>query len=345
MKTGMFRNDPAEVTPGESGRPPATATGREGGDRKVRAAFFRRSLFLFLVMGVLSGCASLSGQPVTDPAAWPGRCEALRRDLEKDPSAAVVATPRPDRSYSVPYWVLVVDGVSIPIPPVPYRDIRVLRAGFSRGLPTVVLVGAEPPTAVSLTSMPPPPPYEDLFALAGEDPTDEGRALTKRLFGGPVKHDRLLEIGYAGRPADLTCRPENREKEIPLAVALILKTVGNPLEEVHEGIAGRRGWMTLTTEKGEAVRWQATLPANGRWLLIDVRTAAGGPFRDAGLAVGRNDMVRALGRPSWLAALAAVLDDPENGRLWEVLADALAKADFPPESVGRVRQMAPGAVR
>ncbi len=341
----MLQKDPAEVTPGESGRPPATETGREGGDRKARAAFFRMNLLFFLAMGVLAGCASLSGQRGTDPAAWPGRCEALRRDLQKDPSAAVVATPRPDRSYSVPYWVLVVDGVSIPIPPVPYRDIRILRAAFSRGLPTVVLVGAEPPTAVSLTSMPPPPPYEDLFALAGEEPTDEGRALTKSLFGGPVKHDRLLEIGYAGRPADLTCRPEDREKEIPLSVALILKTIGNPLEEVHEGIAGRRGWVTLTSEKGEAARWQATLPAEDRWLIIDIRTAAGGPFRDAGLAVGRNDVVRALGRPPWLAALAAVLDDPSNGRLWDVLADALARADFPPESVRRVRQMATGAAR
>lgn len=341
----MILNETTEVTPGESGRPPVAVTGREG-DRKAETESPVMRLLLFLAILFLAGCASTPDRLAEDPAAaWPGRCETLRRSLLKDPSATVVVTPRPDRSYSVPYWVLVVDGVSIPIPPVRYRDIRVTAASFPGGLPTVILVGMAPPTAVTLTSMAPPAPYEDLFALAGEGPTSEGMALTKQLFGGPVTHDRLLEIGFAGRPAELTCRPERWEKEIPLASALILKTIGGPLEAVHEGIAGRRGWVTLTPGTDRASRWQATLPGAGRWTLIDIRTAAEGPFQDAGLAIGRDDMVRAMNRPLWLAALAAVLDDPVNGRLWEVLADALEKADFALESVKRVRPSAPGVGR
>ncbi len=337
-----MQNESTEATPaGEARRLPIALRGREG-DQKADVRLPARPLLLLLAILLVVGCASTRHGPVDDPAtAWPGRCETMRRNLLTEQSAGVVVTPRPDRSYSVPYWVIAVDGISIPIPPVRYRDIRVLPVPFAGGLPTVVLVGAERPTAVSLTSMAPPAPYEDIFALAGEEPTRGGKDMTKRLFGGPVTHDRLMEIGFAGRPADLTCRPENREKEIPLSVALILKTVGNPLEAVHEGIAGRRGWVTLSTEKDRASRWQATLPGPVRWTLIDIRTAADGPFQDAGLAIGRADMVRAMGRPLWLAALAAVLDDPANRRLWEVLADALEKAEFAPGSVERVRRSAP----
>ncbi|NPU86479.1 MAG: hypothetical protein HPY65_18535 [Syntrophaceae bacterium] len=338
-------NESVDAAPGESGRPPVALTGR-GGGWKARTTFLRTRLFFFLMILFLAGCASAPDRLAMDPAAaWPGRCETVRRSLLKEPSAGVVVTPRPDRSYSIPYWVIVVDGVPIPIPPVRYRDIHITPASFSGGLPTVILVGAEPPTAVTLASISPPAPYEDIFALAGEEPTKEGRVLTMRLFGGPVAHDRLMEIGFAGRPADLTCRPDRWEKEIALASALVLKTVGNPLEAVHEGIAGRRGWVTLSAGADRTNLWQTTLPGTGRWILIDIRAAAGGPFQDVGLAVGRADMVRAMGRPPWLAALAAVLDDPENGKLREVLADALEKAQFTPESVERVRSPATGVTR
>jgi len=305
-----------------------------------------RLLFLLTVF-LLAGCASAPVPLAKNPAAaWPGRCEILRRNLLADPSAGVTLTPRPQRGYSIPFWVLAVDGLSIPISPVRYRDIRVTPSPFAGGLPTVVLVGAEPPNAVFLASLLPPPPYEDIFALAGEGPTPEGRTLTKHLFGGPVSHDRLLEIGYTGRPGDLTCSGEHWETEVPLAVALILKSAGGGLTAVYDGIDSRRGWVTRTEkESGDAVQWQAMLPGAGQWILVSIQAAADGPFRDAGLDIGRADVPRATGRPIWLAPLAAVLDDPANGKLWGVLADALEGAGFPPASVERIRRSAPGAAR
>jgi hypothetical protein len=304
-----------------------------------------RLLFLLAVF-LLAGCASTPVPLAKNPAAaWPGRCEILRRNLLAELSAGVTLAPRPRRGSSVPYWVLAVEGLSIPISPVPYRDIRITPSPSAGGLPTVVLVGEEPPNAVFLASMLPPPPYEDIFALAGEGPTPEGKAVTKHLFGGPVTHGRLLEIGYAGRPADLTCSGERWETEVPLAVALILKSAGGGLTAVYDRIDTRRGWVTRVVENDGAVQWQATLPGAGQWILVSIHAAADGPFRDAGLDIGRADVPRAAGRPIWLAALAAVLDDPANGKLWGVLADALEGAGFPPASVERIRRSAPGAAR
>jgi hypothetical protein len=80
-------------------------------------------------------------------------------------------------------------------------------------------------------------------------------------------------------------------------VALILKTVGSPLEEVHEGIAGRRGWVTLTNEKARPSAGRRHSP---RMNAGSSSTSARPPgaFPGRGLAFGRSDMVRALGRPS-----------------------------------------------
>lgn len=342
---GRIRRDPAEDLPGETLGPPSASVGREG-KRTSGAASPPEGLLILLALLLLAGCAAAPAPLAGDPAAsWPGRCEILRGNLLQEPAAGVVLSPRPERFESGPFWVLAVDGVSIPVPPVRYRDIRVLPSPFPGGLPTVVLAGEEPPSAVAVMSMRPPEPYEDVFALAGERPTDEGRALTKRLFGGPLTHGRLLEIGYAGRAEDLTCRPERWETEIPLAVALILKTVGGGLEDVFAGVGSRRGWVTREAESRGVVRWQATLPGDAQWVQVSIRAAADGPFRDAGLAVGQADTVRAAGRPPWLSALAAVLDDPSNGTLWSILADTLARAGFPGPSVERIRRSAPGPRR
>jgi hypothetical protein len=303
-------------------------------------------LSVLLLVVLLAGCAGTPVRLADDPAAvWPGRCETIRGDLLAEPSARVTVAPRPAGSGSTPYWVIVVDGLPAPVPPLRYRDVLVAPSPFPGGIPTVVLAGEDGSTAVTISSLAAPAAYEDLFAMVGEGPTPEGRALTRRLFGGPVAHERLLEAGYAGRPEDLTCRPEHWEREIPLAVALILKASEGGLEAAYEGIGGRRGWVTRSAGRGNTVLWQATLPGAERWIILGVRVNADGPFRDAGLAFGRPDMVRAAGRPVWLAPLAAVLDDPRNGELWKVLAEALEAAGFPEESVARIRRSTPGAGR
>ena len=239
-------------------------------------------------------------------------------------------------------WAINWFGDRLPIPTMNYSEVLVGQSGegqyvFSlkgnlKGQPVKILIGR------SLSSA----PMEDVFAGQNPDGGNQesgsswGKALTQTLFGGPVKNSDLVDLGYRHTPADLSCAPQNWQKEMPIQMGLVLKAIPIPGGETKAIYEIDRGVVMQNVQDSQET-WRAQWDADGFSSDAIIRLPPGHPYGPLGLAVGQPQA--APNPPQWLGALEIALAKPERQN-WLALVAALKQAGMPEKNVKAVQTIA-----
>jgi len=303
-----------------------------------------KPLFILLAVLLTIGCSAHTSYLFEKPSGdWPTQCQALRKALLAEPKTSVTYSQLPKDKPTAPLWVVNLHDIPIPVPAVPYREIFLTR-GESGRISSISFTGQEREKVIIFYD-PVGPPSEDVFATVEKGETDEGRRLTKQIFGGTVSFDRLMDWGNSHKPEELTCEMSRQAVEMPISYALIYKAMSysDSLSAIHKGVGQLPGWIAFSTssaERPENAAWQAHI-FNSEYTLITIHIGRESVFKDIGLGIGRANLIQAMNRPSWLDAFSAAVNADRDPKLWNALIESLTAAGFSRQSIERVRKVTP----
>lgn len=294
---------------------------------------------------ILAGQKNAIAQPSNpkgfDLETWSSRCEQLKKDLAKEQAINVIYQPRPAKNDIKPSWELNWNGQRAPIPAIQYSEVFVthtslenrivLLNGSVNGQEVRVLLGSQPSLA----------PIVDIFSafeVAQTEPqsTPEGQALTTKLFGGPVTENQLGIKAYDHKLADLTCKKDQWEKEVPIAMALTLK----PVAEIYPPKAVYRfdgGYITQFQDATQEI-WTARWSDQRRLSDVMFQLPKGQRYGKLALGMNQSNWQAAPNPPKWLNALETALKKPEK-RNWQALAQAMRAAKMSKKSIDSVQRI------
>jgi hypothetical protein len=297
--------------------------------------------FLFSFLSAFS-LASTIGSPVLEAqisptgferAVWQGRCRELKRSLSQQPELNLTYQARPAKIAIQSSWQILWFGKRVPIPAANYSEAivtgslqerSVVMKGKLNGKLVRVILSRHTDTII-----------DDVFATAADSSTKDGKAITNQLFGSAVKLSQLQDLGFRYTPADLSCAAARWQKEVPVAIALILKGVASPNSTASAVYEIDRGQATLS-QLPDADSWQAGWTDGTFLSQVYLQLPKAHPYGDLGLGVGRADWQVAQGQPKWLNALETAIAKPERGN-WQALAIALKQAGMSEKSVKSVQ--------
>ncbi|MDN3518511.1 hypothetical protein QWY84_12890 [Aquisalimonas lutea] len=302
-----------------------------------------------LAMGLFVDCKAQD--PATEAemgqraaAMWPERCQALVSRLDQNQRTELVFEAHPgfpDQRVFQLRW----NGVSAPIPPLDYKELRVVRGQpFDEPSPqNVVQLYAQGGGFVFLGHSDGFGPMNNVFqsAMGGSGRDEMERYWTNTLFDGPVTMASLNRLGYRHRLSDLSCRGKRWREEAPIAIGLILTGMAGPytLSHVYE-IPGQEGsWLVQGRDPGRNLKvWRAVLPKVGETTAghIEIGIRPDDTPEAVGLGIGAPMRETAPARhPQWLLALGEALTKDDQAA-WMALRSALIQAGFTDESVQSV---------
>ncbi len=272
-------------------------------------------------------------------------CESLRDSLENEPAANLVYSDRPPVPSDLSVWKFDRGGVTVPVPAVAYTDVLVVRPQPETPVLVYFFKEAEDDSIRTIIGQyPKEEPIVDLFSPDSE-PTDEGRALTEQLFGGPVALETLIDLGYEHRPDDLTCEDDRWQTEVPVGLGLILSSLGAPGGEPQAVYRQDSGGWLIKSEQDNWVAWQASILRSDSYIDISTILPASHPAANLGLAIDHSSLAsvtEAADRPQWLDVLeTAIAEDTEAS--WEAFASAIEAAQLSDRSVESAREVAGSA--
>lgn len=308
-----------------------------------------------LAMGLFIDCKAqdpATGAEMAQRAAamWPERCRALVSRLEPNQRTELVFEAHPgfpDQRIFQLRW----NGVSVPVPPLDYKELRVVR-GQPFDEPSsqnVVQLYAEAGGFVFLSHSDGFGPMDNVFqsAMGGSGQDEMERYWTDTLFDGPVTMASLSRLGYRHRLSDLSCRGERWREEARIAIGLILTSIAGPyaLSHVYE-IPGHDGsWLVQDRDPNRNLKvWRAILPQAGETTAghIEIGIRPDDTSEAVGLGIGAPVRQTASGNhPQWLLALDEALTKDDR-TAWMALRSALIQADFTDKSVQSVTAVIDG---
>jgi hypothetical protein len=298
-----------------------------------------------------SQSAPVAGTPQAaqsfDRSGWPKQCQALKQTLSQQPELNLVYQPRPATVKVPSSWAINWVGQRVPIPAIAYGEVIVFQSsdhsshaflkGTLKGQPVKVVLGS----AVQIA------PMEDVSAMADWNSgqavvSEQGKAMTKQLFGGPVKNSDLIDLGYRHTPADLRCGAQNWQTDLPMAMALSLKGIAQPNSPtaVYELARGQVGH----SPKEQQDVWTAQWNPEGLTAEATLQLPKGHDYGPIWLAIGQSDWQAAPNPPQWLGALETAVAKPERPN-WLALAAALKQAGMSEKSVKAAQVLADGPAK
>jgi hypothetical protein len=329
-----------------------TASRTDRQERTVKIALRNTSWLLLLVaLPLPAGAQWIAERPVSpdqqapafDTGPWPEVCQKYMIRYGDSGASHPVFSARAARNRHPAWWVLQWEGVNIPIPDLDYEHLILLSR--NDGVIEIMLAGNN--GGVALYRSMADAVGHDLFANVDPlDPqsdvqtTEQGRALTRTLFGGPVSLAELIVAGYRYGPDDITCKEENRARELMAMYGFPLVDMADPYEvqTVHENIGDRRGWLTQGTgqnAKGKFRMWHAvTLGSRQhKGLQIELWMVDEPRFGNIGLEIGETD-ARGMksSSPAWLPALQRALDDDTPAQ-WKRLREQISESGLSRKSI------------
>jgi hypothetical protein len=290
----------------------------------------------------LLACSSASDENTVESMieAWPQKCEALKAEISAEPGIDMLYTGRDAITEVDAAWNFEIDGIHIPIPPIEYTHVSAEQDGDvpidQGGNIAFTLVGAGEGEQLMYFQVPMGPPMEDVFKMTGQASSPENIAFTHEIFGGPVPVSRLTEMGFQHRPADLSCAPESWKQEIPIGIALTLKSIARPpLISIHQGIGEEPGELKLLSRG-----WEADFFHGETWPRVVLFLPEDHSHRSLGLSIG-TQVPEAPARPAWLDALQNAVRYPEDSSQWETLVSELEKAGMKEMGIETTRSNPP----
>jgi hypothetical protein len=278
-------------------------------------------------------------------SVWPERCRKIKESFSWNEDLHVMFSEKPEPA-PVPTWVIEWEGVRIPVPIGQYEEMRAFRDAPGR-MPAIFLKNKEG-VIISAMHHSDLEPITDIFARATMEenykPTHpEDKEFTRLLFGEPPTMDRLTTMGYRHSPADLTCQGEAWKKEMPVAIALILKNIGpQGVHAAYRNVGRHNGWLTVgKSHQGDLHQWRAWVFGNeSPFSLVEVTISLphDSPFSEVGLMIGENVVAEMENSPRWLSELGHALqkDQPEQ---WHQLAVSIQRTGLTEKSVESVRRL------
>lgn len=256
----------------------------------------------------------LAGSSAAAEPRWSEACTKLKQSLGEAADAMFtwrLLAPPPE----LPTWRFAIGELSFALPRDRYDVLPRVDADSRLSL---ILVGRV--YVVAILRDPREPPMRDIFQKAGEAPTAVGEAATKKMFGGPPSLLEITRLGYRHRPSELTCRDEDRDREMPIAVALALK-VGPIVEEVYDDLDGL-GDLTFVVSAGPKRRRETRVETARHAYAVSVSAAASARLPPLLLSRCPAGPCTVDG-PPWLAPLAEAAASPGDAGRWMAVDRAL----------------------
>ena len=301
-----------------------------------------RMLWIFVLLAAAckqGGSEPQASRPNADKAhadyaqQWANSCTQLRKQLPA--GAARRFEPWPGAAQSnAKTWSLCVGELSVSIPAGSY-EVRPVPSGEYGA---AILVGST--LTISLIRNGSLAPMPDVFAKVGQPRKPDSAAMTRTLFGQPPTSHDLDLIAYQHGPDDLTCQAARWREEMPIAIALALKTEG-PFDpatlHVYRDVFGV-GDITRVARQGAAWFLEAEVAQPKETYAIVFRAADEATLRaTVGSAQLGHCAARPTQGPAWIGKLAAALEHPDTPANWVEVADALAADGASPKSLEALR--------
>lgn len=288
---------------------------------------------LGLILLVLPAACATTGSTPQYAKQWPKACKKLK-DRLRSPAASARSVPLPPREAERDPWMISLGSLSASLPEDRYV-LSVSRSGRSGESLSILLRAAQ--QMVLLIKDPPSPPLEDVFAKVGQlAPGQQAKKHTLKLFGkAPTVHD-LAEMGYQHSPDELSCSAKTADREIPVAISLILKDSGHWAEKVFwaEEIPG----LVYFGDRGQRCLVEAR-PHDGTADYFVTYTTSDRKGCEARLKRFRLVKGGKDQGPEWIEALGRAVRNPGDLANWESLHRALVSANAPVESIRSVMKL------
>jgi hypothetical protein len=268
--------------------------------------------------------------------AWQERCQELKRSFAQQPELNLTYQSLPAKVAVQSSWQLLWLGKRVPIPVANYSQVIVNGSHQDR---SVIMTGTHNGKLVRIVlSRHVDAPIEDIFATAEQGASDEGKAITKQLFGGSVRLSKLWDLGFRHTPANLSCSTARWQQEVPIAIALTLKGVGLPQGSDLAVYAIGRGQANFSITSDTEV-WRVDWVEGTSGGQVYMRLPKGHAYGQLGLGVEQKAWQVAQGQPRWLNALETAIANPERSN-WLALATELKRAGMSAKSVKSVEAIA-----
>lgn len=268
-------------------------------------------------------------------AVWQGRCRELKRSLSQQPELNLTYQARPAKVVIQSSWQMLWFGTRVPIPAVNYSEVVVTGSPQER---VVFMIGKLNGKLVRvILDRNADALVDDVFATVENSSSKDGKAITNQLFGGAVKLSQLRDLGLRHTPADLSCVAARWQKEVPIALSLILKGVASPNSKASAVYEIDRGQASLS-HLTDSDSWQADWTDGIFLSQVHLRLPKAHSYGDLGLGVGRTDWQVAKNPPKWLNALETAIAKPERAN-WQALTAAMKQAGMSEKSIKSVQEI------
>lgn len=248
---------------------------------------------------------------------WPTHCADMKAQLSQSPQAKLVFSPIPSTiTPSSHFWPLHWNGITIAIPPLPYRYISI----------------SGPTHSVFLAT-----DQKDLVMVSyTASSTQHDMPLIARLWSESASLMDVMRYGYQHTPADLTCTTDDINEQAKLAAALTLKAIASPYTplSVHS-LPALNGWVVLgKTTSGKQTQ-------NYRWQQTEKKLAVQLTYRlptqqTKQLYLPNPHIKPTAAAPHWAAQLQAWLNAPTPAHLCQ-LTHSLQLAGFDADNIQKLQ--------
>lgn len=248
---------------------------------------------------------------VSTPAhaqSWLAMCDAVRQFTSvMQVGADVVISNRPTLASNPPYWALSYEGITLPLPDIPFSSVAISTQANGEVLLVLASVQDDVTFSIGLATL----------------PIRRGAELIPGMENVPASSSDFIDLALQVTTDDLTCGEAPFMHEATGLVAMSIKNLLSygELVEAYRGVGDHEGWLTLGVLP-QHNSWEALSPyrlSDEMFVKVAYQVPPGSPWSEIGLQVGL-PITEEVDPPRWAVPLADALVTRDKVALQELAA-------------------------